>query len=78
MKKLILILAVLLTGCYSNKEEEKSEKYNDTIILQNYQGDTIKVYPNVNITIRTDTGVLFRDQKGNHYHLQGGIITLIF
>lgn len=78
MKKLILILTVLLTGCYSNKEEEKPKKYNDTIILQNYQGDTLKVYHNVNITFRTDTGVLFRDQNGIGYHLQGGIITLIF
>ena len=76
MKKLILILTVLLTAACSPKEE-KSEKYDDTIILQNYQGDTLKVYHNVSITFRTNTGVWFKDQEGKEIHLQGGIITLI-
>jgi len=76
MKKLILILTALLTAACSPKEE-KSEKYDDTIILQDNQGDTLKVYHNVQIIYRTETGFWFKDQENNKTHVQGGIITAI-
>jgi len=88
MKKehiILIIFAIITIGLcifviqdikrMTDPEETMKKLRSNTVVLQDYQGDTLKVYQNVKI-VQGSNSIQIRTQEGQDISLYGGIITI--